>query len=169
MIVARRLLCLSVVLACVATLGSQSARAASASPALITMLVGTWNCTYDGPKGKQTSSVTFTKANDLWLQDTEQDGAYGDRPAHVGVGLLGYDAKGHQYVGMGGSTLPGDFGIGTAKASPSATTMTFVGAYPPDPTHDKTTYTFTSTKITSLDMFTEKGKAQTGHGVCTKQ
>jgi hypothetical protein len=165
----RRFICLAVVLVCATTMAGTSARAAASSPAVLSMLVGTWNCTYVGPKGTQTSSITFTKANDLWLSDTEHDGAYGDRPAHDGAGLLGYDSKGHQYVGMGGSTLPGDFGIGTAKASPMATTMTFVGAYPPDPTHDKTTYTFTSTKITSLDSFTEKGKAMTGHGTCTKQ
>jgi hypothetical protein len=165
----RRLFCLSFVLICASTAAGTSARAASETPALLNMLVGTWDCTYVGPKGKQTSSITFTKANDLWLQDTEQDGAYGDRPAHAGAGLFGYDPKGHQYVGMGGSTLPGDFGIGTAKASSTAMTMTFIGAYPPDPTHDKTTYTFSSTKVTSVDSFTEKGKAMTGHGSCTKQ
>jgi hypothetical protein len=165
----RHFICLSIVLACAMTIAGTSAGAASSSPAVLGMLVGTWNCTYESPKGSQTSSITFTKANDLWLTDTEQDGAYAGRPAHDGAGLFGYDPKGHQYVGMGGSSLPGDFGIGTAKALPTAMTMTFVGAYPPDPSHDKTTYTFTGTKVTSIDTFTEKGKTMTGHGTCTKQ
>ncbi len=147
---------------------STPARAAAAKPALLSMAVGTWNCTYVGPKGKSTSTITFTSANDLWLTDTEQDSAYGDRPAHTGAGMLGYDPKKQQYVGMGASTIPGDWGIGTAKASPAATSMTFIGAYPPDPTHDATAYHFTPTKITSTDTWTEKGKTMTGHGTCTK-
>ena len=145
------------------------ARAAAPQPALLPMLVGTWNCTYASPKGKSTSTITFTSTNDLWLTDTEQDSAYADRPAHTGGGMLGYDSKKKQYVGMGGSTIPGDWGISTAKASPTATTMTFIGAYPPDPTHDSTLFHFSATKIASVDTWTEKGKTMTGRGECTKQ
>lgn len=145
-----------------------TAVAAAPKPVVLGMLVGTWNCTYVGPKGKETSTITFANANGLWLTDTEQDGAYGDRPAHSGTGMLGYDSKKQQYVGMGGSTLPGDYGIGTAKASPTATSMTFVSAYPADPTHDTTAYHFMPTQITSVDTWTEKGKKMTAHSTCTK-
>jgi hypothetical protein len=163
---------LSLALAVAAAVAGTStfARAAAQTPALLTMLPGTWNCTYHGPKGTQTSTITFTSVNSSWLQNTEKDGAYGKDPAHEGVGLLGYDNKKDQYVGMGGNTLPGgEWGMGTAKASPTATTMTFVGAYPPDPTHETTAYVFSPTSVTWHDAWTEKGKPMTGHGSCTKQ
>jgi hypothetical protein len=147
---------------------ARPAQAVAVKPAVLSMLVGTWNCSNVGPKGKSTSSITFTTANDLWLTDTEQDGAYGDRPAHKGTGMFGYDSKKQQYVGMGGSTIPGDWGAGTAKASPTATSMTFVGVYPPNPTHDRTAFQFTTTKISSTDTWTEKGKTMTAHATCTK-
>ena len=148
---------------------THSAQSAAAKPQLLSTLVGTWNCSYTGPKGTLTSSITFTSLNDMWLQDTEKDGKYGDRPAHAGFGYFGYDAKKHQYVSMGGSSLPGDYGIGTADAAPDAMVMTFVGAYPADPTHDKTVYHFTSNKVTSIDTWTKNGKSMTGNGSCTKQ
>jgi hypothetical protein len=149
--------------------GTGILRAAAQKPVYLTALVGTWNCTYTSPKGKSTSTITFTAANDLWLTSTEQDSAYADRPAHQGAGLFGYDPKKQQYIGMGGSTIPGDWGVGVAKAAPTATTITFAGGYPPDPTHDKTTYNVNGSTITSTDTWTEKGKSMTGHGSCTKQ
>ena len=157
------------VLALMLGASTYSAQSAAAKPQLISTLVGTWNCSYTGPKGTLTSTITFTSLNDMWLQDTEKDGKYGDRPAHTAFGFFGYDSKKHQYVSMGGSTLPGDYGVGTAAASPETSDMTFVGAYPADPTHDKTVFHFGATKVTSVDTWTEKGKAMTGHGVCTKQ
>ena len=163
---------LSLALVVASTLAGTStfARAAAQTPALLTMLPGTWNCSYHGPKGTQTSTITFTSVNSTWLQNTSKDGAYGKDPAHQSVGLLGYDNKKDQYVGMGGNTLPGgNWGIGTAKASPSATTMTFMNNYPADPTNEKTAYTFGPTSVTWSDSWTEKGKAMTGKGSCTKQ
>lgn len=149
--------------------GTYGAHAAATKPVLLPILVGTWNCTYTGPKGTSTSTITFTAVNDLWVQDTEKDSAYGDRPAHTGFGAVGYDPKKHQYIGWGASTIPGDYGVGVADASPAAMSMTFTGAYPADPTHDKTTYHFSATKMTSVDTFMEKGSSKTGHGSCTKQ
>jgi hypothetical protein len=166
----RTFLCLALVVASTLAGTSTYARAAAQTPALLTMLPGTWNCTFHGPKGTRTSTLTFSSANSSWLQDSSKVSAYGGNPAHEGVGLLGYDNKKDQYVGMGGNTLPGgDWGMGTAKASPTATTMTFVGAYPPDPTHETTAYTFTASSVTWHDAWTEKGKAMSGHGTCTKQ
>lgn len=147
------------------------AYAANEKPYLMTDLVGTWNCTYDGPKGHQTSTITITAIDgaDNWVQYTSKDGKYGDRPAHTSFGLIGYDPKKKQYISMGGTSLPADYGIGHAPASATAKSMTFVGDYPADPTHDKTTYQVGDTKMSSADSWTEKGKAMTAKGSCTKQ
>ncbi|HVR47336.1 MAG TPA: hypothetical protein VMT95_11975 [Candidatus Binatia bacterium] len=146
------------------------ARAAVQQPVLLTMTPGTWSCTYHGPKGTRTSTLTITSQNANWLLILGKTGVYGTTPAHEGATLFGYDNKKDQYVAMGGNTLPGgDWGIGIAKASPTATTMTFEGGYPPDPTHDKTTYAFGASTITYNETWTEKGKAMTGHGSCAKQ
>jgi hypothetical protein len=117
-----------------------------------------------------TSTFARAAAQTPALLTMSKDGAYGKDPAHESVGLIGYDTKKGQYVAMGGNTLPGgDSGIGTAKASPSATTMTFLNAYPADPTREKSAYTFGASSVTWSDAWTEKGKAMTGHGSCTKQ
>jgi len=159
---------------CVAalTLGAtiQTVRAAAPQPVVLTLMQGSWSCTYQGPKGTQTSALTITSQNPNWILISSKEGAYGTTPAHDSITLLGYDSKKSQYVGFGGNTLPGaDWGVGTAKASPTATSFTVIGAYPPDPTHDKTMYTFTSSTMNWTDAWTEKGKAMTGHGSCTKQ
>lgn len=163
-----RLSCAAVVAASILAVSPVSVNAAAQRPALLTTVLGTWNCTYQSAKGKQTSTITFTRLNDLWVQGISHNGAYAGRPANDGVTLIGYDAKKNQYIAMGASTMPGDYGIGTASASPSSMRMTFSGAYPADPTHDKTTYVFSGNKMTSMDAWTEKGKAMTGHGTCTK-
>ncbi len=120
-----------------------SGRAAARDSAL---MQGSWSCTYHGPKGTQTSTLSVTSQNSNWVLLTSKDGAYGTTPAHESATLVGYDSKKGQYVGFGGNTLPGgDWGVGTAKAAPTATSFTVMSAYPPDPTHDKTAYTFTST------------------------
>lgn len=148
---------------------ASAAQATAAKPQLLSMLPGTWNCTYKGPKGTVASTITFTRLNDMWVQDTEKDGAYGKRPAHAGAGMMGYDSTKHQYVSMGGSTIPGDWGVGTANAAPDAMDMTFINAYPADPTHDKSVYHFSATKVTSSETWTKSGKVMSGQGVCTKQ
>ena len=146
------------------------ARAAAQQPVLLTMTPGTWSCTYHGPKGTRDSTLTITSQNANWILIAGKTGAYGATPAHEGATLFGYDDKKGEYVAMGGNTLPGGgWGLGIAKASPTATTMTFAGGYPPDPTHDKTTYTFTTSTITYTEAWTEKGKAMSGHGSCRKQ
>jgi hypothetical protein len=164
-------LSLFVILAVTAALAGTGTfvRAAAPKPALFSMLTGTWNCTYHGPKGTRTSSATFTAVNSNWLQYSGKVSAYGGTPAHESINLLGYDSKKGEYVGMGGSSLPGDWGIGTAKASPTAMTMTFSSAYPADPTNQKTTYTFGSPTTTFTSSWTEKGKAMSAKGTCTKQ
>ncbi|HEY6327283.1 MAG TPA: hypothetical protein VIW73_12305 [Candidatus Cybelea sp.] len=159
---------------CVATLALGGtvalARAAEQQPAILTMMPGSWSCTFHGPKGTQASTLTVTSQNANWVLIASKDGAYGTTPAHESVTLVGYDSKKGQYVGFGGNTLPGGgWGLGIAKASPTATSFTVLSAYPPDPTHDKTSYTFTSTSWNWTDNWTEKGKPMTGKGTCTKQ
>ena len=127
------------------------------------MMQGTWSCTYHGPKGTQASTLTVTSQNANWVLITSKDGAYGTTPAHESATLVGYDSKKGQYVGFGGNTLPGGgWGVGIAKASPTATSFTVVSAYPPDPTHDKTTYTFTATLWNWIRQLDRKGQAHDG-------
>ena len=160
--------CAVLVIALGATIGSGKA-APITKPALLPLLIGTWSCTYTGPKGKQTSSVTFTQLDDAWIQGIGKNGAYGNDPANSSVDLIGYDAKKQRYVDMSGNTQSHDsYGISHAVASVNALTMTWVGDFPADPSNGKTLYHFTSTKITSHTTWTEKGKAMSGDGVCTK-
>jgi hypothetical protein len=148
-----------------------SVRAATETPALFKLLPGTWNCTYHGPKGTQTSTPTFSPSVSNWIRETGKDGAYGSTPAHEDTSIFSYDSKKGEYVSMGGNSVAGgdNWGVGTAKASPGATTMTFVTAYPADPTHEKDVYSFSASKVTWTSAWVEKGKAMSGHGSCTKQ
>jgi len=143
--------------------------AAAAMPAALSTLVGHWNCSYSGPKGSSHSNYTITKISDLWVEGVGQESAYGDRPTHKSFFLIGYDPKKHMYVSMGGDTLAGDYGTSTAPASMTAMKMTYVNSYPADPTHEKDVWTYTPTTISIASAWTEKGKAMTGQGSCTKQ
>ena len=154
---------------CALVVTASLTHAAVSKPTFMTALVGTWSCTYDGPKGHQTSTMTFSEMNDTWLKETENDGKYGKDPAHTGFAYVTYDTKKHQYVYMGGTTMENDYGLSTADASPSATSVTFVGAYPADPTHGRIVVTLNGNTMTSHNSWTEKGKQLTGKGTCTKQ
>ena len=163
----RLLFCVVAALIALPTMaGAQTQKAA-----LMTALPGTWSCTFHGPKGTRTGTITFTSVNDNWLQATSKISAYDTTPAHEGIGLFGYDSKKGEYVSMSGNTVAGndDWGVGIAKASPAATTVTFDGGYPPDPTQEKNSYTLSGSTLTSTSSWTEKGKAMSGHGSCTKQ
>jgi hypothetical protein len=70
---------------------------------------------------------------------------------------------------MDGSTIPGELAVTTAKAALTATGMTFVTAYPADPTHEKNVFHFSSTAITNTDTWIENGKPVTAYFNCTKQ
>ena len=160
--------CAVLAIALGATVGLGKAAPAT-KPALLPVLIGTWSCTYTGPKGKQTSSVTFTRLNDAWIQGIGKNGAYGKDPANASVDVIGYDAKKQQYIDMSGNTMSHDnYGISHAAASATALTMTWVGYFPTDPSNGKTLYHFAPTKFTSHSTWTEKGKAMSGDGVCTK-
>lgn len=154
-------------LVCVAALTTSFASAAE-KPALLSMMAGTWNCTSTGPDGTTTSSGTFTATSSGWLLYSGHTSAHGKTPASDSSSLIGYDSKAGEFVSMGGSTIPGDWGVGTAKASPSALTMTFTSNYPADPTNEKDTYTFSATKMTWTSTWTKHGKAMKSAGSCTK-
>ncbi|HEX3459188.1 MAG TPA: DUF1579 family protein [Candidatus Baltobacteraceae bacterium] len=149
--------------------GSRPASAAAAMPAALSALVGNWSCTYTGPKGTSHSTYAISKVSDLWVQGSGDEGAYPGRPAHKAFFLIGYDPKKHMYVSMGGDTLAGDYGTSTAKADATAMKMTYVNAYPADPTHEQDVWTYTPTTIAIASAWTEKGKAMTSKGSCTKQ
>jgi len=137
---------------------------AAQTPQILKVSEGTWNCTYHGPKGTSPGSTTFTRLNANWLQDTSKNSAYGNMPASSGAGLFGYDPKKRQYIGMHASSRPGNWGVSTASASPSAMSMTLAITYPVDRTHDETAYHFTAHRVTFTETWTGKGMPMSGHG-----
>jgi hypothetical protein len=147
---------------------SRPATAAMQTPASLQALVGNWACTYTGPKGTTKSTYTITKSGDLWVQGSGHTSASPGRPANDSFFLIGYDPKKHVFVNMGGSTLPGEYGISTAPGAARAMTMTYANEYPADPTHEKDVWSYTSTGLTIASAWTEKGKTMTGKGTCTK-
>jgi hypothetical protein len=147
---------------------SRPATAAMQTPASLQALVGNWACTYTGPKGTTKSTYTITKSGDLWVQGSGHTSASPGRPANDSFFLIGYDPKKHVFVNMGGSTLPGEYGISTAPGAARAMTMTYANEYPADPTHEKDVWSYTSTGLTIASSWTEKGKTMTGKGTCTK-
>jgi Protein of unknown function (DUF1579) len=155
----------------VLAIGAASApvNAAMAMPSALATLVGNWTCTYTGPKGTSRGTYTITKISDLWVQGSGDESASGDRPAHKTFFMIGYDPKKHMYVSMGGDTIAGDYGTSTAGATPAAMKMTYVNVFPPDPSHEKDVWTYAPTTITIASSWTEKGKAMTAKGNCTKQ
>jgi hypothetical protein len=138
------------------------------TPASLQALVGSWACTYAGPKGTSKSTYTITRAGDLWVQGSGHTSAVPGRPANDSFFMIGYDPKKHVFVSMGGSTIAGDYGISTAPGAASAMTMTYVNNYPADPTHEKDWWSISSTGLTIASTWTEKGKAMTGKGSCAK-
>jgi hypothetical protein len=145
------------------------ASAAMQAPASLQALVGHWTCTYSGPKGKTTSTYTISRVADLWVEGTGHTSAYPGRPANDSVFMFGYDPKKHTYVSMGADSVAGDWGVSTAQGGPTAMTMTYVNNYPADPTKENDVWHFTPTSITIASTWTEKGKAMSSKGACTKQ
>ncbi|HEY6486482.1 MAG TPA: hypothetical protein VIX83_08870 [Candidatus Cybelea sp.] len=168
----KALIC-SLVLGIAVSLGSTVAMsrpaAAAALPASLSALVGSWSCVYTGPKGTAKSTYTISQMNDLWIQGTGESGAYGGRPASKSFFFFGYDPKKHVFINMGGSSNPGDYGSSTADAAASAMTMTYTNIWPADPTHEHDVWHFAPSGITIASSWTEKGKAMSGKGSCTKQ
>ncbi len=102
MLAFQRFLCLGTVLAFMAGGVARAAQSSASQPAVLASIVGTWNCTYHGPKGTMKSTIAFTCVNDLWDQGISKEPAYAGRPANDGIVLVGYDSKKHQYVSFSG-------------------------------------------------------------------
>lgn len=138
------------------------------TPASLLVLAGSWSCTHTDPKGTSKSTYTITRSSDLWVQGSGHSSAIPGRPANDSFFAIGYDPKKHIFVNMGGGTIAGDYGIATAPGEASAMIMTYTNNYPPDPTHEKDVWSYTSTTLTIASSWTEKGKAMTAKGSCTK-
>jgi hypothetical protein len=164
-----RLLAMTVLIGLAAIGICRPAAAAMQTPASLQALVGSWSCTYTGPKGTAKSTYTISRVGDLWVEGSGHTGAYPGRPANTSFFMIGYDPKKQMYVSMGGSTIAGDYGISTASAGPNAMTMTYVNNYPADPTHEKDVWNFSTSTLSIASTWTEKGKAMSSKGSCTKQ
>jgi hypothetical protein len=147
---------------------SRPAVGAMQTPASLQVLVRSWSCTNTGPKGTSKSTYTITRSSDLWVQGTGHSSAISGRPANNSFFAIGYDPQKHIFVNMGGGTIAGDYGISTAPGAASAMTMTNTSNYPPDPTHEKDVWSYTSTTLAIASSWTEKGNAMTSKGSCTK-
>ncbi len=144
------------IISCAGYGAAHAAAGSASSPVLFANIAGTWSCTAHGPKGTRTSTTTWTRLADGWFQGVGKHSAVGNMPAGTSASLLGYDSKNQEYVSMGGSSTAGDWGVGVAKASPSASTFTFDGAYPPDPTHEKSTYRVSANRLNLDDDLDRK-------------
>jgi hypothetical protein len=165
-----RVLVLGVAVSVGSTVASlQPASAAAGLPPALSALVGTWSCTYTGPKGSSKSTYTISKVNDLWIGGTGATSASPGRPANKSFFSFGYDPKKHVFITLGGSSIAGDYGASTADAAESAMTMTYTASWPADPSHERDVWHITPSGITIASSWTEKGKPTSGKGSCTKQ
>jgi hypothetical protein len=159
-------LAIAVGLGCLAA--SRPAVGAVQTSASLQALVGSWSCTYTGPKGTSKSTYTITRSGDLWVQGSGHTSASPGRPANDSFFAIGYDPKKHLFVNMGASTVASDYGISTAPGAASAMTMTYANNYPADATHERDVWSYSSTGLTISSTWTEKGKTMSGKGSCTK-
>jgi hypothetical protein len=138
---------------------------AAATPASISVLPGSWNCTTHGSTGTSTGTVTFTQvAPDLvqfrWTDIT------GKNAGNKGGGEWFYDSKKSEYVALGAGT--GFWGVSRALASADATTITLKDTYPSDPTNGTTTYHFAQSRISFTSDWKKDGKPMHIQQTCTR-
>jgi hypothetical protein len=141
------------------------AQAAAASPAILGVLSGTWNCTSQGPSGKGTGTVTFTPVLSNLVQYSDVVTG-GKNAGHKGAGMWYYDAKKGEYVALGAGS--GGWGVSRGSTSASAMTATLMDTYPSDPTNGTTTFHFTSSTISFSSDWKKDGKPQHSQETCTK-
>lgn len=139
--------------------------AAAASPAILGVLSGTWNCTSQGPAGKGAGTVTFTHVlpNVVQFSDVVTGGK---NTGHKGVGMWYYDTKKGEYVAM--SAGSGGWGVSRGLTSAGAMTATLTDTYPSDPTNGTTTFHFTSSTATVSSDWKKDGKPQHFQETCTR-
>ena len=138
---------------------------AAVTPASISMLPGTWNCTTRGSTGTSTGTITFTQVlpNLVQFHWTVTSGkTAGDR----GGGEWMYDSKKGEYVWLGAGSY--GWGVSRGSASASATTITVADTYPSDPTNGTSTYHFASSTIGFTSDWKKNGKPMHVQQTCTK-
>jgi hypothetical protein len=149
-----------------ASLSSAVATAQGAvTPASISILPGTWNCTTHGSTGTSTGMVTFTQVIPNLVQYRWTDTS-GKNAGHKGGGEWFYDSKKAEYVALGAGT--GFWGVSRGPASADATTITLTDTYPSYPTNGTTTYHFAQSTISFTSDWKKDGKPMHIQQTCTR-
>jgi hypothetical protein len=149
-----------------ASLSSAMATArAAATPASMSILPGTWNCTTHGSTGTSTGTVSFTQVTPDLVQFRWTD-LSGKNAGHKGGGEWFYDSKKGEYVALGAGT--GFWGVSRGLASAAATTVTLTDTYPSDPTNGTTTYHFARSTIGFTSDWKKDGKQMHIQQTCTR-
>jgi hypothetical protein len=135
------------------------------TPATISILPGTWNCTTHGSTGTSTGTVTFTEVTPNIAQ-YRYTVTSGSGAGHKGGGEWLYDSKKGEYVALGGGTA--GWGVSRGPAAADAMTVTLTDTYPSDPANGTTTYRFTQSTIASTSDWKKSGKPMHDQQTCTK-
>jgi hypothetical protein len=149
---------------CFALSAFAHARAAQ-GPAILGVMLGTWNCSSQGSNGKSASSVTFTRVSDDLTQYTLAVTS-GKNAGHKDAGVWYYDAKKGEFVSLGAGGY--GWGVSRGPASADAMSVTFTDTYPSDPSNGTTTFRFNPGNITVTSDWKMQGKPMHSQGVCTK-
>lgn len=148
------------------SLSSTVANAQSAAtPASISILSGTWNCTTHGSTGTSTGTVTFTQVFPDLVQFHYIDTS-GKNAGSKGGGEWFYDSKKGEYVTLGAGTW--GWGVSRGLASAGATTITLTDTYPSDPSNGTTTYHFAPSTIGFTSDWKKNGKPMHIQQTCTR-
>ncbi len=137
----------------------------TATPASISILPGTWNCTTHGSTGTSAGTVTFTQVTPNLVQFNWTDTS-GKNAGQKGGGDWFYDQKKGEYVALGAGN--GSWGVSQGTASADATTITLTDTYPSDPTNGTTTYHFAQSTIGFTSDWKKDGKPMHIEQTCTK-
>ena len=141
------------------------AAAQAATPASISIMPGTWNCTTHGSTGTSTGTVTFEPVTGDLVQYHWAD-LTGKNAGHKGAGEWYFDASKGEYVSLGAGT--GFWGVSRGMASASATTITLTDTYPNDPSNGATTFHFAPSTISFASDWKKDGKPMHVQQTCTK-
>lgn len=147
------------------SLSSAVATAQGATPASISILTGTWNCTTHGSTGTSTGTVTFTQVTPNLVQFRWTDTS-GKTAGNKGGGDWFYDSQKGEYVTLSAGT--GFWGVSRGAASADATTITLTDTYPSDPTNGTTTYHFAQSTIGFTSDYKKDGKPMHVQQTCTR-
>jgi hypothetical protein len=148
-----------------ASLSSAVGAQAATTPASISILPGSWNCTTHGSTGTSTGTVTFTPVTADLVQFRWTDTS-GKNAGHKGGGEWYYDSSKSEYVTLGAGT--GSWGVSRGPGSADATTLTLTDTYPSDPTNGTTTYHFAQSTISFTSDWKKDGNPMHIEQTCTR-